>query len=85
MSGADLCGVSFGLAAMASRFLPRWLAEIRSVIDEEAKNIEKIIELNERDQSDRDRALAQLGTSMTTLARHRQALQQVLITARQTV
>jgi hypothetical protein len=57
--------------------------EITAEIDEEARNIRKVVELNQRDQADRERVLAELEDLGSEVAGHRLALQQALLVARQ--
>ncbi|MFI2457934.1 dynamin family protein [Streptomyces sp. NPDC019539] len=57
--------------------------EITALLQEERRNIEEIVELNQRDQAERDRALASLDDAARALADHRLALQRALVTAQQ--
>jgi hypothetical protein len=57
--------------------------EITAAIEEEARNIRKIVEINQRDQADRERMLAELDELGSEVSRHRLGLQQALVIARQ--
>jgi hypothetical protein len=57
--------------------------EISAVIDSEEHNIKEMVELNQRDQADRDQILAQLTDTGAAVAKHRLALQQAITIAQQ--
>jgi hypothetical protein len=57
--------------------------ELLAVIDEEERNIRTMVELNQRDQEDRTRVLAELADLGADVAKHRMALQQALVIAQQ--
>lgn len=57
--------------------------EITAVIDEEERNIRQIVELNRRNQADRDELAAQLNEAKSVVAQHRLTLQQALTIAQQ--
>lgn len=57
--------------------------EITALIHEERRNIEEIVELNQRDQVERDRILASLDDAARTLADHQRALEYALFQTQQ--
>ncbi|WP_182906766.1 dynamin family protein [Microbispora sp. H13382] len=58
-------------------------AEINKMIAEEERNIRQAVELNQRDQADRDRILASLTEAAAAVAAHRLELQRALTIAQQ--
>jgi hypothetical protein len=57
--------------------------EITAAIDEEERNIQNVVELNMRDQAERERSLLELVDASAAVARHRLALAEALTIARQ--
>ncbi len=57
--------------------------EIRDVIDEEERHIRETVELNQREQGERDAVLAELEAARAAVAGHRVAVQRALTIARQ--
>lgn len=57
--------------------------EITTLIEEEKRNIREIVELNQRDQASKTRALIKLNDASTALGTHRSALQRALAVAGQ--
>lgn len=60
------------------------MKQVMASTEEQARNIEQIVELNQRDQAGRDRALAALDEASARVVAQRQTLQEALITIRQT-
>jgi hypothetical protein len=59
--------------------------EISDVIEEEERHIRENVELNQREQADRDRVVANLNETASAVAAHRLAIQRALTIARQTL
>src|SRR5262249_44941005 len=71
------------LTAFFERVESAVTAELAEVIKEEERGIAQAVELNQRDQEDRERALGVLTETATALVEHRKALQHALLIARQ--
>lgn len=57
--------------------------EIVAIVAEEERNIRQVVELNQRDQTERDDVLADLTQAATALGKHQQALAQAVVVAQQ--
>ncbi|MGO8956997.1 MAG: dynamin family protein [Streptosporangiaceae bacterium] len=55
--------------------------ELSAIIDEEQRQIERAVELSQREDKDRDQAIAALTSAAAAVAQHRLALQRALIIA----
>jgi Dynamin family len=58
-------------------------AEVRGYIAEQIRSIEKFVELNQRDQADKDRALKELAQAREAVKAHTTALEQAIAVAKQ--
>jgi hypothetical protein len=58
-------------------------AEVRGYIDEQVRAIEQFVELNQRDQTSKDRVLKELAQARTQVRGHLASLQQAIAIARQ--
>jgi Dynamin family len=58
-------------------------AEVRDFIAEQIRSIEKFVELNQRDQAEKDRLLKEMGKVSTALAKHLTTLEQAVAIAKQ--
>lgn len=72
------------VAAFFKRLEDATTSELASVIEEEERGITETVELNQRQQEDRDHALAELAQISARVTDHRIALQRALVLARQT-
>ena len=58
-------------------------AEVKAFITEQVRSIEKFVELNQRDQADKDRTLKELARIRTAVAEHVATLEQAVAIAKQ--
>jgi Dynamin family len=58
-------------------------AEVKNFITEQVRSIEKFVELNQRDQAEKDRLLKEMAKVSTALARHMDTLEQAVAIAKQ--
>lgn len=58
-------------------------AEVRGYIDEQVRSLEQFVELNQRDQADKERALRELAQAKKTVDGHIKALEQAITVAKQ--
>ena len=93
LTGADgmLSGLPADLNPKMAQQLAKSFAELETVvtreitaaITEEERNIREMVEANQRDQADRDRTLASLEQSKTTVAEHLATLRRAVTIAQQ--
>ena len=58
-------------------------AEVKNFIAEQVRSIEKFVEVNQRDQAEKDRLLKEMGKAISTLAKHLAILEQAVAIAKQ--
>jgi len=58
-------------------------AEVKAFITEQVRSIEKFVELNQRDQADKDRTLKEMAKARSTVAEHVATLEQAVAIAKQ--
>ncbi len=57
--------------------------EVKAFITEQVRSIEKFVELNQRDQADKDRTLKEMAKARSTVADHVATLEQAVAIAKQ--
>jgi hypothetical protein len=84
MPAESEASITHEIASFFKRVEATTTSELTAVIQEEERGIKQTVELNQREQDQREAALAKLAETAAAVAEHRVALQRALVLARQT-